>query len=77
MLNYKEVLREIYKYQILQNDMIDFSKQYKKTYEEAQIHFKEKNRREELLKSYQNLEESYKKIKNNNIFSKMEEEIKL
>ena len=77
VLNYKEILHSLYKYQNLQNEMIKSAQNFKKTYKQTQKNYKESNHRSKLLKSYSNLVDSYINMKKHKTISKMEKEIKL
>ena len=77
VINYKEVLHSIYKYQIMQNKMTKQAQQLKKTYIQMQNIICEPAHREKLLTSYENLINSYEIMKKRKSIKRMKKEIKL
>lgn len=76
---YQEALLELYKYEIvnnnIKNDTIPRNK--KLSYEELQEQYKEPNYRKDLYKSIDKINLAYEKIKTNKIFEQIEKIIKL
>ena len=77
VINYKEVLHSIYKYQIMQNKTTKQAQQLKKTYIQMQNIIREPAHREKLLTSYENLINSYEIMKKRKSIKRMKKEIKL
>lgn len=76
IFQYEELLLGLYKYQLIQNMMINnnFSK---KDYAELQKIYGESSHREKLYKCYNNIEKSYKTLCETNTIKKIEQAIKL
>lgn len=79
IIDYKNVLMELYKYQIFQNIMIEnrIPILEPKTYAELQEEFDEKSHRMRLFSAIKQLESSYRKLQDEDIIAKIEKEIKL
>ena len=77
--NYKNVLLELYKYQIVQNLMSDkdITINNNKTYEELKKIYGEQIHRKRLYHSIEELNNSYKKIENQKVIETLEDEIRL
>ena len=79
IMDYKNLLLELYKYQIVLNYMMDNSKKFNntKTYQELQKEFGEKTYRDKLYKAIEKIEESFEIIINKKIVETIEKEIKI
>ena len=79
IVDYKNVLMELYKYQIFQNSMREnrIPMLKPKTYVELQEEFDEKSHRMRLFSAINQLENSYRKIQDEDVIAKIEKEIKL
>lgn len=75
--NYQNILFSIYQYQILSNCIKKDSIEFRTDAQEMAKKLNEPKQREELLVSYNRLEESYKKIIDAGIIEKIRKKIKL
>ena len=77
VINYKEVLHSIYRYQNIQNEITRQAQQFKKTYTQMQKIINEPFHRKKLLTSYKNLVNSYEIMKKRKLIKRMKKKIKL
>lgn len=79
VFNYQNVLMELYKYQILLDDMKNdnISRKQKPTFKELQKDYGELNHRKRLYAALDKLGNSYNKLIEKNIIKKIEKTIKL
>ena len=79
IFDYQNVLLELYKYQIFQNFMRENKSPslVPKTYAELQEEFDEKSHRMRLFAAINQLENSNRKLQDENVIAKIEKEIKL
>lgn len=75
--NYQNTLFSIYQYQILSNYIREYSIEFKTNAQEMAKKLNESKQREQLLASYKELEESYKRIIDKNIIENIRKNIKL
>ena len=75
--NYQNTLFSIYQYQILSNYIREYSIEFKTDAQEMAKKLNESKQREQLLASYKELEESYKRIIDKNIIENIRKNIKL
>lgn len=75
--NYQNTLFTIYQYQILSNNIRNDSIKFETDVHEMAKQLNEPKHREKLLSSYKKLEESYKKIINEDIIEEIRKKIKL
>lgn len=79
IIEYKNVLMELYKYQIFQNFMRENKSPsiVPKTYAELQEELDEKSHRIKLFSAINQLKNSYRKLQDEDVIAKIEKEIKL
>lgn len=77
VFNYQNALFTIYQYQILSNNIRNASIKFKTDAHETAKQLNEPKHREKLFLSYKKLEESYKKIINEDIIEEIRKKIKL
>lgn len=77
VIRYQELLFSMYQYKILIDKMQEASQNYHWTLVETQENFNEGERRDELLKAFNNLEYAYAQLKENNVEEILEKKIRL
>ena len=74
---YEQLLFKMYQYQILLNNMRNYSEQFKATLEMAQKGVNEIAYREKLLHAYANIKMVYLQVSQNHVMEKLKNQIKL
>ena len=75
--DYEQLLFKMYQYQILLNNMRNYSEQFKATLEVAQKGVNETAYREKLLQAYANIKMAYLQVSQNHVMEKLKNQIKL
>lgn len=75
--DYEQLLFKMYQYQILLNNMHNYSEQFKTTLEMAQKGVNETAYREKLLYAYANIKMAYLQVSQNHVMEKLKNQIKL
>lgn len=75
--DYEQLLFKMYQYQILLNNMRNYSEQFKATLEMAQKGVNETAYREKLLHAYANIKMAYLQVSKNHVMEKLKKQIKL
>ena len=75
--DYEQLLFKMYQYQILLNNMRNYSEQFKATLEMAQKGVNETAYREKLLHAYANIKMAYLQVSKNPVMEKLKKQIKL
>ena len=75
--DYEQLLFKMYQYQILLNNMRNYSEQFKATLEMAQKGVNETAYREKLLHAYANIKMAYLQVSQNHVMEKLKNQIKL
>lgn len=75
--DYEQLLFKMYQYQILLNNMRNYSEQFKATLEMAQKGVNETAYREKLLHAYANINMAYLQVSKNHVMEKLKNQIKL
>lgn len=75
--DYEQLLFKMYQYQILLNNMRNYSEQFKATLEMAQKRVNETAYREKLLNAYADIRMAYLQVSQNYVMEKLKSQIKL
>ena len=75
--DYERLLRSMYQYQILLNNMKKYSKDFRATLEDSQKGVREPEHRKNLLSAYEAIKNSYELIVQSNAIEQLKNQIKL